>query len=117
MATIQPMTAREPRRRLRAKTGRIVEIMPKPGRMAMYTSGCPKNQNRCCHRRGDPPACGLLVLDRVAGTSFFNPAGLVVNDQALPHSGGSPLLWQHLFWFFGHPEVYIAVLSGFGIIS
>src|SRR5205807_645422 len=63
------------------------------------------------------PACGLLVLDRVAGTSFFNPAGLVVNDQALPHSGGSPLLWQHLFWFFGHPEVYIAILPGFGIIS
>jgi cytochrome c oxidase subunit 1 len=63
------------------------------------------------------PACGLLVLDRIAGTSFFNPAGLVVNDQVLAHSGGSPLLWQHLFWFFGHPEVYIAILPGFGIIS
>ncbi len=63
------------------------------------------------------PSCILLILDRVAGTSFFNPAGLVVNDQPLPHSGGSPLLWQHLFWFFGHPEVYIAILPGFGIIS
>src|SRR6266403_1307670 len=51
------------------------------------------------------PACLLLILDRVAGTSFFSSAGLVVNDQVLPHSGGSPLLWQHLFWFFGHPEV------------
>jgi cytochrome c oxidase subunit 1 len=63
------------------------------------------------------PACVLLLLDRTAGTSFFSSAGLVVNDQVLPHSGGSPLLWQHLFWFFGHPEVYIAILPGFGIIS
>jgi cytochrome c oxidase subunit 1 len=63
------------------------------------------------------PACILMILDRVAGTSFFSPAGLVVNDHLLPHSGGSPLLWQHLFWFFGHPEVYIAILPGFGIVS
>ena len=63
------------------------------------------------------PACILLILDRVAGTSFFIPAGLVVNDRLLNHAGGSPLLWQHLFWFFGHPEVYIAILPGFGIIS
>jgi len=63
------------------------------------------------------PACVLLLLDRTAGTSFFSSAGLVVNDQVLPHSGGSPLLWQHLFWFFGHPEVYIAILPGFGIVS
>ncbi len=63
------------------------------------------------------PACVLLILDRVAGTSFFSPASLVVNDQLQAHSGGSPLLWQHLFWFFGHPEVYIAILPGFGIIS
>jgi cytochrome c oxidase subunit I len=62
-------------------------------------------------------ACVLLILDRVAGTSFFIPAGLVVNDRVLTHAGGSPLLWQHLFWFFGHPEVYIAILPGFGIIS
>src|SRR5438309_4132610 len=63
------------------------------------------------------PACILLLLDRVAGTSFFIPAGLVLSDRLQPHSGGSPLLWQHLFWFFGHPEVYIAILPGFGIFS
>ena len=63
------------------------------------------------------PACGLLILDRLAGTSFFIPANLVVSDQIQPHSGGSPLLWQHLFWFFGHPEVYIAILPAMGIVS
>jgi len=63
-------------------------------------------------------ACILLLLDRIAGTSFFIPGGLVVTDQVIAwHKGGSPLLWQHLFWFFGHPEVYIAILPGFGIIS
>jgi cytochrome c oxidase subunit 1 len=59
----------------------------------------------------------LLLLDRSVGTSFFLPAGLVVTDQLQPHSGGSPLLWQHLFWFFGHPEVYIAILPGMGVAS
>jgi cytochrome c oxidase subunit I len=63
------------------------------------------------------PACILLILDHVAGTSFFVPSNLVVNDQLLPHSGGSTLLWQHLFWFFGHPEVYIAIVPGMGIVS
>src|SRR5437868_10504502 len=63
------------------------------------------------------PACILLILDHVAGTSFFVPSGLVMNDQLLPHSGGSTLLWQHLFWFFGHPEVYIAIVPGIGIVS
>lgn len=59
----------------------------------------------------------LLLLDRVGGTSFFIPGGLVVSDKIIPHSGGSPLLWQHLFWFFGHPEVYIAILPSMGIAS
>jgi cytochrome c oxidase subunit 1 len=59
----------------------------------------------------------LLVLDRMAGTSFFIPAGEVVSDALLPHKGGSPILWQHLFWFFGHPEVYIAILPGMGVTS
>ena len=59
----------------------------------------------------------LLLLDRVVGTSFFIPAGLVVSDKLLDHKGGSPLLWQHLFWFFGHPEVYIAILPGMGATS
>jgi cytochrome c oxidase subunit 1 len=63
------------------------------------------------------PACVLLILDRMAGTSFFIPSGLVVSDRLQPHSGGSPLLWQHLFWFFGHPEVYIAILPAMGIVS
>src|SRR5579884_2220610 len=61
----------------------------------------------------------LLLLDRLAGTSFFIPAGLVFNDTQPPlaHAGGSPLLYQHLFWFFGHPEVYIAILPSMGITS
>jgi cytochrome c oxidase subunit 1 len=63
------------------------------------------------------PACILLILDHVAGTSFFVPANTVLNDQVLPHSGGSTLLWQHLFWFFGHPEVYIAIVPAMGIVS
>jgi cytochrome c oxidase subunit 1 len=63
------------------------------------------------------PACVLLILDHVAGTSFFVASNLVINDQLQPHSGGSTLLWQHLFWFFGHPEVYIAIVPGMGIVS
>ena len=59
----------------------------------------------------------LLLLDRNAGTSFFLPSGLVVSGQPIERNGGSVLLWQHLFWFFGHPEVYIAVLPGMGVTS
>jgi cytochrome c oxidase subunit I len=63
------------------------------------------------------PACILVILDHVAGTSFFVNSNEVINDQLQPHSGGSTLLWQHLFWFFGHPEVYIAIVPGIGIVS
>ena len=59
----------------------------------------------------------LLILDREVGTSFFIPGGLVISEQIISHKGGSPLLWQHLFWFFGHPEVYIAILPVMGITS
>ncbi len=63
-------------------------------------------------------ACVLLMLDRVAGTSFFVPSGLIVSGQMIHgHAGGSPLLWEHLFWFFGHPEVYIAILPAMGVTS
>jgi len=58
----------------------------------------------------------LLLLDRHLGTSFYIPL-VVVNGQVMGHKGGSPLLWQHLFWFFGHPEVYIAILPGMGVAS
>ena len=60
----------------------------------------------------------LLLLDRNAGTNFFVPGGLIVSGHPVTgHNGGSPLLWQHLFWFFGHPEVYIAILPGMGVTS
>src|SRR5438874_2405895 len=58
----------------------------------------------------------MLLFDRLLGTSFFMPT-LVEMGQLTKYGGGSPLLFQHLFWFFGHPEVYIVALPAFGIVS
>ena len=58
----------------------------------------------------------MMTFDRVLGTSFFMPAILSMGDN-LNYGGGSPVLFQHLFWFFGHPEVYIVALPAFGIVS
>ncbi|MCO6417387.1 cytochrome c oxidase subunit I [Siccirubricoccus sp. KC 17139] len=58
----------------------------------------------------------MMLLDRLLGTSFFMPT-LVEMGQQLRYGGGSPILFQHLFWFFGHPEVYIVALPAFGIVS
>jgi cytochrome c oxidase subunit 1 len=60
--------------------------------------------------------CVMMTLDRLLGTSFFMPA-LVEQGEHLKYGGGSPILFQHLFWFFGHPEVYIVALPAFGIVS
>ncbi len=60
----------------------------------------------------------MQIMDRVAATSFFMPAGMIVNGAPLHISGGgSPLLWQHLFWFLGHPEVYVLILPAMGITA
>ena len=58
----------------------------------------------------------LLIFDRSFGTSFYL-SDIFINGEALPHVGGSPILYQHLFWFLGHPEVYIVILPAFGITS
>ena len=58
----------------------------------------------------------MMLFDMLLGTSFFMPA-IVSMGQPLDHTGGNPILFQHLFWFFGHPEVYIVALPAFGIVS
>jgi cytochrome c oxidase subunit 1 len=68
-----------------------------------------------------PPLEGAAVMqlmDRLAGTSFFLPEGLVVSGQVIEATGGgSPILWQHLFWFLAHPEVYVLILPALGIVA
>ena len=68
-----------------------------------------------------PPleAAGVLqLMDRVAGTSFFMPSGLVVSGEISEVAGGgNPLLWQHLLWFLAHPEVYVLILPGMGMVA
>ncbi|MBI1868131.1 MAG: cbb3-type cytochrome c oxidase subunit I [Methylocystis sp.] len=61
-------------------------------------------------------ACVMMLLDRTLGTSFFMPA-LIEGGEQSKYAGGSPILFQHLFWYFGHPEVYIVALPAFGIVS
>lgn len=68
-----------------------------------------------------PPleAAGIMqLMDRTLHTSFFLPSGLVVSGQILNVAGGgNPLLWQHLFWFLAHPEVYVLILPAMGIVA
>src|SRR6266853_4054302 len=62
-------------------------------------------------------AAVMQLMDKVAHTSFFLPTGLAVGGQlANVSGGGSPLLWQHLFWFLAHPEVYVLILPAMGIV-
>ena len=61
-------------------------------------------------------AAVMMLFDRVLGTSFFMPTIVSMGEQ-LKYGGGSPIMFQHLFWFFGHPEVYIVALPAFGIVS
>jgi cytochrome c oxidase subunit 1 len=68
-----------------------------------------------------PPleAAGIMqLMDRAFGTSFFMPTGLIVNNQLTEWAGGgSPILWQHLFWFLAHPEVYVLILPAIGMVA
>jgi cytochrome c oxidase subunit 1 len=58
----------------------------------------------------------MQLMDKVAHTSFFLPTGLAIGGAVTYSGGGSPLLWQHLFWFLGHPEVYVLILPAMGIV-
>ncbi len=63
-------------------------------------------------------AAGFMQLaDREFGTCFFIPSGLIINNHAPTLGGGQPLLWQHLFWFYSHPAVYIMLLPAMGMVS
>jgi len=63
-------------------------------------------------------AAVFQIMDRIAGTSFFLPSGLYVGGEVLDVAGGgTPLLWQHLFWFLAHPEVYVLILPALGIVA
>ena len=59
----------------------------------------------------------MLISDRVLNTGFFIPEGLVTSTGELASGGGHPLLWQHLFWFYSHPAVYIMILPAMGMVS
>ena len=59
----------------------------------------------------------MQILDRMLGTGFFLPEGLIVNNADMLSGGGQPLLWQHLFWFYSHPAVYIMILPAMGMVS
>ena len=63
-------------------------------------------------------AAGFMqLMDRMLGTGFFIPEGLAVNNSLAASGGGQPLLWQHLFWFYSHPAVYIMILPAMGMVS
>jgi cytochrome c oxidase subunit I len=63
-------------------------------------------------------AAGFMqLMDRLLGTGFFLPEGLIVNNSLPASGGGQPLLWQHLFWFYSHPAVYIMILPAMGMVS
>ena len=59
----------------------------------------------------------MLLLERTMGMTFFTPGGLVINNSAPTVGGGQALLWQHLFWFYSHPAVYIMILPAMGMVS
>jgi cytochrome c oxidase subunit I len=63
-------------------------------------------------------AAGFMqLMDRLLGTGFFTPEGLTINNTSMTAGGGQPLLWQHLFWFYSHPAVYIMILPAMGMVS